>query len=151
MGRTPNMTGNFSGNWQYCVILCGLPTASLFCCGQVVFKAEFICAVSVCVAYCFRAVTPVTTESLPLSILFWPLNPFVRQPSSAYERLFQGFLSKKKFRKHLAKRLLTSQSQILMPAANTQYRTGSTQHHREFCGDYLPRSTFHTGVNTSPK
>ena len=36
------------------------------------------------------------------------------------------------------------------PAANTQYRTGSTQHHREFCGDYLPKSTFHTGVNISP-
>ena len=38
-----------------------------------------------------------------------------------------------------------------MPAANTQYRTGSTQHHREFCGDYLPKSTFHNGVNISPK
>jgi hypothetical protein len=60
-------------NWEefqisqetYCVILRDLPSASLFCCGQVLFKTEFIFAVSVRVAYCCRAVTPVTTGSPP--------------------------------------------------------------------------------------
>jgi len=91
LGKIPNSTGKFPGNWQYCVILRDLSTASLFCCGQFVSKAEFICAVSVCVAYCYRAVTPMTTESLPLSASFRPLNNFVCKSSSVTKDYFRGF------------------------------------------------------------
>jgi hypothetical protein len=54
--------GFLYGNWQYWRNLRALPTASLFCFGQFVFKVIFSCTVSVFVSYCYSAASPVTTE-----------------------------------------------------------------------------------------
>jgi hypothetical protein len=51
-----------AGNWQYWSNLRALPTASLFCFGQFVFKVIFSCILSVFFSYCYSAASPVATE-----------------------------------------------------------------------------------------